>query len=54
MEKTGRCQIAAIVIRMYEAIWHIDQNSEAAGEYHQLACNLLVAELWWFASRHAT
>lgn len=53
MEKAGRYQIAATVIRVHEAIQYVVENGEAAGEYHQLACNLLAAELWWLASRHA-
>lgn len=53
VKKPGRYQIAATVIREHEAVRYVDENGEAAGECHQLACNLLAAELWWFASWHA-
>lgn len=53
MEEVCRYQIAAVVVRVHEAVGYVDQYSEAGGKDHQLARNLLAAELWWFAPRHA-
>lgn len=53
MEEVGRYQIAAVVVRVHEAVWYVDQYGETGGKDHQFARNLLAAELWWFSSRHA-
>lgn len=52
VKEVGRHQIAALVVRVHEAVRDVDQNGEAGGEDHQLARYIPVAESRRL-SRHA-